>query len=47
MKYTKEQRLNIGRRIYSGEISKYKAAEIYDIVMRHFMFSAYRKITAN
>lgn len=31
MKYTKEQRLDIGRRIYSGEISKYKAAEIYDI----------------
>lgn len=31
MKYTKEQRLDIGRRIYSGEISKYQAAEIYDI----------------
>ena len=28
MKYTKEQRLDIGRRIYDGEISKYDAAEI-------------------
>ena len=27
MKYTKEQRLDIGRRIYDGEISKYDAAE--------------------
>ena len=31
MKYTKEQRLDIGRRIYDGEISKYDAAEQYDI----------------
>jgi transposase len=31
MKYTKEQRLDIGRRIYDGEISKYEAAEQYDI----------------
>lgn len=31
MKYTKEQRLDIGRRIYDGEISKYGAAEQYDI----------------
>lgn len=26
MKYTKEQRLDIGRRIYDGEITKYEAA---------------------
>jgi transposase len=31
MKYTKEERLDIGRRIYDGEISRYQAAEIYDI----------------
>jgi transposase len=31
MKYTKEQRLEIGRRIYDGEITRYEAAEEYDI----------------
>ena len=31
MKYTKEERLEIGRRIYSGEISRFKAAEEYGI----------------
>ncbi len=31
MKYTKEQRLDIGRRIYIGEITKYDAAQQYDI----------------
>ena len=31
MKYTKEERLDIGRQIYNGEISRYKAAEIYNI----------------
>lgn len=31
MKYTKDERLNIGRRIYDGEISRYQAAEIYNI----------------
>ena len=31
MKYTKEQRLDIGRRIYNGEITRYQAAEEYDI----------------
>lgn len=31
MKYTQEERLDIGRQIYSGEITKYQAAEIYDI----------------
>ena len=31
MKYTKEQRLDIGRRIYDGEIDCYHAAEQYDI----------------
>ena len=27
MKYTKEERLEIGRRIYSGELSRYEAGE--------------------
>ena len=31
MKYTKEERLEIGRRIYSGEISRFQAAEQYGI----------------
>jgi len=31
MKYTKEERMDIGRRIYDGEISRYQAAKIYDI----------------
>ena len=31
MKYTKEQRLDIGRRIYDGEITKYDAAQQYNI----------------
>ena len=31
MKYTKEERLDIGRRIYDSEISRYQAAEIYGI----------------
>jgi len=31
MKYTKEQRLDIGRQIYDGELSRYEAAEEYDI----------------
>lgn len=31
MKYTKEERLDIGRKIYSGEITRYEAAELYDI----------------
>ena len=31
MKYTKEERLEIGERIYSGEISRYQAAEEYGI----------------
>ena len=31
MKYTKEQRLNIGKRIYDGELSRYEAAEEYGI----------------
>ena len=31
MKYTKEERLDIGRKIYSGEISRYCAAEEYGI----------------
>ena len=31
MKYTKEQRLDIGRRIYDGEIDCYQAAELYNI----------------
>ena len=31
MKYTKDQRLDIGRRIYEGEISRFEAATDYDI----------------
>ena len=31
MKYTEEQRLDIGRRIYDGEITRYEAAEEYGI----------------
>ena len=31
MKYTKEQRLDIGRRIYEGEITRFQAAQEYDI----------------
>jgi transposase len=31
VKYTKEQRLDIGRRIYDGEITKFEAAEEYGI----------------
>ena len=31
MKYTKEERLNIGKRIYDGELSRYEAAEQYGI----------------
>ena len=31
MKYTKEQRLDIGRRIYDREITRQQAAEIYGI----------------
>ena len=31
MKYTKEQRLDIGRRIYEGEIGRFDAAEEYGI----------------
>lgn len=31
MKYSKQERLDIGRRIYEGEISRYQAAEEYGI----------------
>lgn len=31
MKYTKEQRLDIGRQIYEGELTRYQAAEKYGI----------------
>lgn len=31
MKYTKKERMDIGRRIYEGEITRYQAAEEYDI----------------
>ena len=31
MKYTKQQRLDIGRRIYEGELNRYEAAEEYGI----------------
>lgn len=32
MKYTKEQRLDIGRRIYDGEIDCYQAAEEFLLI---------------
>jgi len=31
MRYTKEERLEIGRRIYTGEITRYQAAMAYGI----------------
>ena len=31
VKYTKEERLDIGRQIYTGELSRYKASEKYGI----------------
>lgn len=31
MKYTKEERLEIGRRIYEDEVTRYRAAEVYSI----------------
>jgi len=31
MKYSKEERLAIGKKIYNNEITKYEAAEKYDI----------------
>lgn len=31
MRYTREERLNIGRRIYDGDLSRYAAAEEYGI----------------
>ncbi|WP_407370865.1 hypothetical protein [Carnobacterium sp.] len=31
MKYTLEQRLEIGRRIYEGELTRFQAAQEYDI----------------
>ena len=31
MKYAKDERLDIGRRIYEGEMTRYQAAEVYGI----------------
>ena len=31
MKYTKEERLDIGRRIYDGEVTRFQAADQYGI----------------
>lgn len=31
MKYTKQEKLDIGRRIYDSEITRYQAAELYKI----------------
>ena len=31
MKYTLEERLDIGKQVYDGELSRYEAAEQYDI----------------
>jgi transposase len=44
MKYTREERLAIGRRIYEGELSRYDAAQEYEIgsdTARNYM-RAYR-----
>ncbi len=40
MKYTKDQRLDIGKRVYEGEISKFEAAAEYGIgadTVRNYM----------
>ena len=42
MKYTKEQRLDIGRRIYDGEIDCYQAAEEYSI--NHYTARDYMRL---
>ncbi len=42
MKYSKEQRLYIGRRIYDGEINCYQAAEQYKI--NHYTARDYMKM---
>lgn len=42
MKYTQEQRLDIGRRIYEGEIDYYQAAEIYSI--NHYTARDYMRL---
>ncbi len=42
MKYTKEQRLDIGRRIYDGEIDCFQAAEEYDI--NHYTARDYMRL---
>ena len=42
MKYTKEQRLDIGRRIYDGEIDCHQAAEQYDI--NHYTARDYMRL---
>lgn len=31
MKYTEEERLDIGRQIYEGKLTRYQAAEVYNI----------------
>lgn len=31
MKYTQEERLDIGRKIYTGELTRYEAASLYQI----------------
>lgn len=42
MKYTKEQSLDIGRRIYDGEIDCYQAAEEYSI--NHYTARDYMRL---
>ncbi len=43
MKYTQEERLNIGRQIYTGELSRFQAAEKYELtksaMIVHIFFS--------
>ena len=44
MKYSKEERLSIGRRIYDGELSRYQAAEIYGISDQTAHMRLYRDV---
>jgi len=42
MNYTKEERLDIGRRIYDGELSPYEAAKTYGI--NHYTARDYMRL---
>ena len=40
MKYTKDQRLDIGRRIYEGEISRFEAATEFSFSSVQFLLTS-------